>query len=134
MAAVCKKARQSDVLYATWRDDQIHMGHDEVKRHDSMVHDHPIPGKRCEVPDVIGPPISYMEKLRMFKPAEFVHNPKGLCRFHHTSPGKSNVLVGLRSADVCLLASPPSPDSAGTRAATYGGSFRRGIRHSPSVY
>ena len=98
MAAVRKKARQSDVLYATWLDDQIHTGHDAVKQRDSTVHDHPIPGKRCEVPDVVGPPISYMEKVKMFKPAEFVHNPKGLCRFYHTSPGKSNVLVGLRSA------------------------------------
>ena len=95
---MCKKARQSDVLYATWLDDQIHTGHDKVKRRDLMVHDHPIPGKHCEVPDVIGPPISYMEKLRMFQPAEFVHNPKGLCRFYHTSPGKSNVLVGPKSA------------------------------------
>ena len=74
------------------------MGNDAVKRHDSMVHDHPIPGKRCEVPDVIGPPISYMEKVKVFKPAEFAHNPKGLCRFYHTSPGKSNVLVGPMSA------------------------------------
>ena len=98
MAAVRKKARQSDVLYATWLDDQIHTGNDAVKRRDSTVHDHPIPGKRCEVPDVVGPPISYMEKVKMFKPAEFVHNPKGLCRFYHTSPGKSNVLVGPRSA------------------------------------
>ena len=108
MAAVHKKARQSDVLYATWLDDQIHMGHDEVKWRDSTVHDHPIPGKHCEVPDIVGPPISYMEKLRMFKPVEFVHNPKGLCRFYHTSPGKSNVLVGPRSAESarrlhCLL-------------------------------
>ena len=98
MAAVRKKARQSDVLYATWLDDQIHTGHDMVKRHDSTVHDHPIPGKHCEVPDMVGPPISYMEKVKMFKPAKFVHNPKGLCRFYHTSPGKSNELVGPRSA------------------------------------
>ena len=79
VAAVRKKAHQSDVLYATWLDDQIHTGHDEVKRRDSTVHDHPIPGKRCKAPDIVGPPISYMEKLRMFKPVEFVHNPKGLC-------------------------------------------------------
>ena len=64
-----------------------------------MVHDHPILGKCCEAPDVVGPLISYMEKLGMFKPAEFVHNPKGLCRFYHMSPGKSNVLVGPRSAE-----------------------------------
>ena len=31
VAAVRKKAHQSDVLYAAWLDDQIHKGHDEVK-------------------------------------------------------------------------------------------------------
>ena len=98
MAAVRKRARQSDALYATWLDDQIRAGNDAVKRHDSMVHDHPVAGKRCEAPDVVGPPISYMEKAKVFKPAEITHNPKGLCRFYHTSPGKSNVLVGPRSA------------------------------------
>ena len=64
-----------------------------------MVHDHPIPGKCCKAPDIIGPPISYMEEHRVFKPVEFVNNPKGLCRFYHTSPGKSNVLVGPKSAE-----------------------------------
>ena len=104
MAAVRKKAHQSDVLYATWLDNQIHMGHNDIKWCDLTVHDHPIPGKRCEVPDIIGPPVSYMEKVKMFKPAEFVHNPKGLCQFYHTSPGKSNVLVGPRSAtSACRL-------------------------------
>ena len=104
MAAVRKKACQSDVLYATWLDDQIHTGNDAVKWCDSMVHDHPIPGKRCEVPDVVGPPISYMEKVNMLKPSEFVHNPKGLCRFYYMSPGKSNVLVGPKSAgSACQL-------------------------------
>ena len=98
VAAVCKKAHQSDVLYATWLDNQIHTGHNEVKWRDSSVHDHTIPGKRCEAPDIIGPPISYMEERRMFKPAEFVNNLKGLCRFYHTSPGKSNLLVGPKSA------------------------------------
>ena len=88
-----------------------------------LVHDHPIPGKHCETPDFIGPLISYMEECRMFKPAEFVNNPKGLCRFYHTSPGKSNVLVGPKSAESAPRRSPPYPDSKGTRAATYGGSF-----------
>ena len=63
------------------------------------MHDHPILGKHCEAPDVIGPPISYMEECRIFKSAEFINNPKGLCRFYHTSPGKSNVLVGPKSAE-----------------------------------
>ena len=40
-----------------------------------------------------------MEERRIFKPAEFINNPKGLCRFYHTSPGKSNVLVGPKSAE-----------------------------------
>ena len=31
VAAVCEKARWSDVLYATWLDDQIHKGNDDVK-------------------------------------------------------------------------------------------------------
>ena len=85
MAAVCKKARQSDVLYATWLDDQIHTGNDAVKRRDSTVHDHPIPGKRCEVPDVVGPPISYMEKVKMFKPAEFTQSKRALSILPHES-------------------------------------------------
>ena len=109
VAAVCKKAHQSDVLYAAWLDDQIHTGHDAVKRCDSMVHDHPIPGKRCKTPDFVGPPISYMEERRMFKPAEFVNNLRGLCQFYHTSPRKSNVLVGLRSAESAHQLHHPIP-------------------------
>ena len=37
---------------------------------------------------------------------------------------------GAEVSHVCSSASLPSPDSAGTRAATYGGSFRWGIHHS----
>ena len=99
VAAVHEKACWSDVLCATWLDDQIHKGHDEVKRCDWSVHDHPILGKRCEAPDVVGPLISYMEERRIFKPAEFINNQKGLCRFYHTSPGKSNVFMGPKSAE-----------------------------------
>ena len=62
------------------------------------MHDHPILGKCCEAPDIVGPPISYMKERRIFKPAESINNPKGLCQFYHTSPGKSNVLVGPKSA------------------------------------
>ena len=86
------------MLYAAWLDDQIHKGNNEIKRCDSSVHDHPLFGKRCEAPDHIGPPISYMEEHRVFKPAESINNPRGLCRFYHTSPGKANVLVGPKSA------------------------------------
>ena len=39
-----------------------------------------------------------MEERRVFKPAEYINNPLGLCRFYHTSPGKANVLVGPKSA------------------------------------
>ena len=98
MAAVHEKARRSDVLYAAWLDDQIHKGSDEIKRHDSSVHDHPIFGKRCEAPDYVGPPISYMEECRVFKPTESINNLRGLCQFYHTSPGKANVSVGPKSA------------------------------------
>ena len=98
MAAVHEKARRSDVLYAAWLDDQICKGIDEIKRRDSSVHDHPLFGKRCEAPDYVGPPISYMEERGVFKPAESINNPRGLCQFYHTSPGKANVLVGPKSA------------------------------------
>ena len=69
-----------------------------VKRRDSSVHDHPLLGKCCEAPDYIGPPISYMEERRVFKPVESINNLRGLCRFYHMSPGKANVLVGPKSA------------------------------------
>ena len=62
------------------------------------MHDHPILGKRCEAPDHVGPPISYMEEHGAFKPTESINNPRGLCHFYHTSPGKANVLVGPKSA------------------------------------
>ena len=98
VAAVREKARQSDVLYAAWLDIQIREGNDEVKRRNSSVRDHPLPGKRCEAPDH-GPPISYMEERSVFKPAESNNNPRGVCRFYHTSSGKANVLVGPKSAE-----------------------------------
>ena len=64
-----------------------------------MVCDHPLPGKRCEAPDQVGPPISYMKECGVFKPVEFINNPMGLCQFYSTSPEKSNVLTGPKSAD-----------------------------------
>ena len=97
-AAVCEKACLGDVLYATWRDNQIHKGNDEIRQHDRMVHDHPIFGKCCEAPDQVGPPISYMEERGVFKPTESTNNLRGLCQFYQTSPGKANVLVGPKSA------------------------------------
>ena len=99
VAAVHEKAHWSDMLYAAWLDVQIRKGNDEVKRRDSTVHDHPLPGKCCEAPDHIGPPISYMEECSIFKPAESNNNPRGVCRFYHMSPGKANVLVGPKSAE-----------------------------------
>ena len=35
----------------------------------------------------------------VFKPAESINNPRGLCQFYQTSPGKANVLVGPKSAE-----------------------------------
>ena len=40
-----------------------------------------------------------MEEHGVFKPTESVNNPMGLCQFYHTSPEKSNVLTGPKSAD-----------------------------------
>ena len=62
------------------------------------MHDHLLFGKRCEAPDHVGPPISYMEERGVFKPTESINNPRGLCWFYHMSPGKANVLVGPKSA------------------------------------
>ena len=66
---------------------------------DKTVCDHPLPGKCCEAPDQVGPPLSYMKERGIFKPAEFLDNPMGLCQFSNTSPEKSNVLTGLKLAD-----------------------------------
>ena len=98
MAAACRKVCQSDVFYATWQDLQIRQGNNEIGQHDLAVCDHPIAGRRCEAPDQIGPPLSYMEERRVFKPTESIKNPMGLCRFYRKSPEKSNVLTGPKSA------------------------------------
>ena len=98
-AAAHDKACQSDVLYATWRDRQIHQGNDDIAQCDQRVCDHADIGKCCEAPDEIGPPLTYMEERRVFKPAEAINNPMGLCQFYRTSPKKSNVLTGPKSAN-----------------------------------
>ena len=84
MAAVCRRACQSDVLYATWRDLQIHQGNNDIGQRDQTVCDHPIAGRHCEAPDQIGPPLSYMEEHGVFKPTESINNPMGLCQFYRT--------------------------------------------------
>ena len=40
-----------------------------------------------------------MEEHRVFKPTESINNPMGLCQFYRTSPEKSNVLTGPKSAE-----------------------------------
>ena len=40
-----------------------------------------------------------MEERRVFKPAESISNPMGLCQFYQMSPEKSNVLTGPKSAE-----------------------------------
>ena len=44
-------------------------------------------------------PFPTWRKHRVFKPAESINNPMGLCRFYQTSPEKSNVLTGPKSAE-----------------------------------
>ena len=61
--------------------------------------DHADIGKHCKAPDEIGPLLTYMEECRVFKPADAINNPMGLCRFYRMSSKKSNVLTGLRSTD-----------------------------------
>ena len=98
MAAAHEKAHAGDTLYAIWRDNQIRQGNDEIKQRDLMVCDHPHLGNRCEAPDQVRPPISYMEELGIFRMPVSMNNPMGLCRFYHMSPEKANVLVGPKSA------------------------------------
>ena len=97
-AAARRKMSQSDALYATWWDLQILQGNYEIGQHDQRVCDHPLAGKCCEAPNQVGPPISYMEEHGVFKPAESINNPMGLCQFYWTSPEKSDVLTGPKSA------------------------------------
>ena len=99
MATVRKKARAGDTLYATWRDNQIRQGNNKIKQCDLMVCDHPHLGNRCEAPDQVRPPISYMEELGVFKMPVSTNNPMGLCQFYHMSPEKANILVGPKSAE-----------------------------------
>ena len=96
---MCRKGHQNDALYAAWRDLQIHQVNYEIGWHDQRVCDHPLAGKCCEAPDLVGPPLSYMEECGVFKPAESINNPMGLWRFYRTSPKKSNVLTGPKSAE-----------------------------------
>ena len=98
-AIVHEKACQGDALYATWHDSQIRQGNDEIKQRDLRVCNHPQFSKCCEAPDQVGPPISYMEELWVFKPVMSPNNPMGLCRFYRMSPKKANVLVGPKSAE-----------------------------------
>ena len=67
-AAAHNKACQSDVLYATWQDKQIFQGNDEIAQHDQRVCDHADIGKRCEAPDEISPPLTYMEERGVLSP------------------------------------------------------------------
>ena len=69
-AAACDKAWQSDVLYATWRERQVRQGNDDISQCDQRVCDYADVGKHCEALDEIGPPLTYMEECRVFKPAE----------------------------------------------------------------
>ena len=78
---------------------QIHQGNYEIGQRDQTVCDHHLAGKHCETPDQVGPPLSYMEECRVFKPTESINNPMGLCRFYRMSPKKSNVLTGPKSAE-----------------------------------
>ena len=86
-------------MYTSWRNVQIHQGHFGIEQHDKTVCDHPLPGKHCEAPDQVGPPISYMKEHGVFKPTKFINKPMGLCQFYRTSPEKSNVLTGPKLAD-----------------------------------
>ena len=51
-----------------------------------MAHDYAQVRKTSKAPDIIGPPLTYMEKHGAFKPLDTMANPLGLCSFYHTNP------------------------------------------------
>ena len=79
-AAARKKARKSDVKFTAWRDEQICQGNEAIAWHNKQVHDYMDTGRTSKAPDIIGPPLTYMEERGVFKPLDTIANPLGLCR------------------------------------------------------
>ena len=90
-AAVHDKACKSDVQVAAWQDEQICQGNEAIAHCDKQVHNYVDIGRPRKAPDKIGPPLTYMEEHRVFKPLDTIANPLGLCRFYRMDPKKSNV-------------------------------------------
>ena len=97
-AAACEMVHKSNVQYGIWQDEQIHQGNEGIAQCDKQVNDYANSGQPSKALDKIGPPLSYMEECKVFKPLDSIANPKGLCRFYQTDPEKSNGITGLKSA------------------------------------
>ena len=69
------------------------------------MHDHPILGKRCKAPDIVGPPISYMEECRIFKPVRVCKQSK---RALSILPHKSREVQCIGGAEVSRVCSSAS--------------------------
>ena len=84
----------------------------------------------CEAPDQVGPPISYMEELGVFRMPVSTNNPMGLCQFYRTSPEKANVLMGLKSAECACTIHSLIEIAQENRVAAHGCGLRRGVHLS----
>ena len=61
-----------------------------------MAYDYTDIGKTCKTPDVISPPLTYMEECGVFRPLDTMANPMGLCHFYHANPETVKSLPALK--------------------------------------
>ena len=59
---------KSYTQYGAWRDEQIHQGRDDIALRDKTAHDYAEVGKVSKASDHLGPPISYMQACKPFRP------------------------------------------------------------------
>ena len=97
-AVAHETACNSNIQYGIWWDEQIRQRNEGIAQRDKQVNDYANAGRPSKAPDKIGPPLSYMEDCRVFKPLDTMANPLGLCRFYQTNPQKSNIVTGPKSA------------------------------------
>lgn len=85
-ATACKAMQKSDTQYGAWQDKLMHQGRDNIAPWDKMSHDYAEVRKPSKAPNSIGPPLTYMEVFRAFKPLTTTSNPLGMCQFYCADP------------------------------------------------
>ena len=90
-ADACETVHKSDIQYGNWQDEKIFQGKEGIAQCNKQVNDYTNGGRPSKALDKIGPPFSYMEERRVFKPLDTIANPLGLCRFYWTDPQKSTL-------------------------------------------